>query len=173
MKRVLFAIKSNYEDAAYEKILLAYKSMYNEEYYYDKEYYLHGTLKALKENTYDILVINENLETAPIDAEIIDKITDTYPNLRIIMAINNSHMEDAFTSQLYSIGVYDCLYSNEFNVENLIKLIRNGRNKKEAKEYYNIDDGVEELKSKFKLKEITSKEIDNIQLAFKNSENEQ
>lgn len=138
--KVLFAIGQSTDTTIQDKVLNKYEHLYGEKFSYECEYYVDGAIKYLSENQTDILVLNELLENEPVDISIIDDLTDHYPNLKVIIGIDNKHKEDEFTNKLYAIGVYDCLFFSDFNVDNLIELFHQGRTKKQAKDYYEIED---------------------------------
>lgn len=138
--KVLFAIGQSTDTTIQDKVLNKYEQLYGKKFSYECEYYVDGVIKYLSENQVDILVLNELLENEPVDIPTIDKITDHYPDLKVIIGLDNRHKEDEFTDKLYALGVYDCLFFSDFNVDNLIGLFHQGRTKKQAKDYYEIED---------------------------------
>lgn len=138
--KILFAIGQNTDTTVQDKMLSKYKNLYNSEFTYKCEYYVDGVIKYLEENETDILVLNELLENEPVDISIIDNLTDHYPNLQVILAIDDKHKEDDFPNQLYALGVYNCLFFSDFTPDNLIGLFHKSRTKKQAKDYYGIED---------------------------------
>lgn len=138
--KVLFAIGQNTDTTIQDKVLSTYKEIYNQEFNYECEYYIDGVVKYLSENDVDVLVLNELLENQPVDIQILDNITDQYPDLKVILGIDNKHKEDDFTNRLYALGLYNCLFFSDFTVDKLVEVLKTGRTKKQAKDYYEIED---------------------------------
>lgn len=157
--KVLFAIGQNTSNEVQENILEEFRNRYDKSFNYKSEYYVDGVLKCLDEEKFDVLILNEELENEPVNLEIIDKITDHHPNLKVIFAINDNHREDDYTDRLYAIGVYDSLYFSDFETDNLISLLNCQRNKRQAKEYYGIDEKIEDIDIKFQVTPLTEEEI--------------
>ena len=63
--------------------------------------------------------LNELLENQPVDIQILDNIIDQYPDLKVIIGIDDKHKEDDFSNRLYALGVYNCLFFSDFKVDNL------------------------------------------------------
>lgn len=139
MKKILFALNDTTDNVIEESILNYYKEHYKEEFSYTKEYYIQGVYKCLKEVNYDILVLNQTLEAQPITIQTMDYLTDKFPNLRIVLAMENSDRETNLPNQLFSIGAYDCIYKDNLNIPTITKILHEKRTKKEAKDYYNFD----------------------------------
>lgn len=170
--KVLFAIGQNTDTTIQDKILSKYKQLYDEEFTYECEYYVEGVIKYLAENEIDILVLNELLENEPVDISIIDDLTDHYSNLKVILGIDDKHKEDDFTNQLYALGVYNCLFFSDFNVDNLIQLFHESRTKKQAKDYYEIEDSIS-VDIQFKVTPVTDDILQNtINTLYKSIEEE-
>ena len=168
--KILFAISQDTSNNIQENILKEYQEKYYKTFEYKSEYYLEGVLKCLNEEKFDILILNEALENELIDISVIDKLTDHHSELQVIIAIDNKHREDEFTNQLYMLGVYDALYLSDFNIENLISIINSGRNKKQAKEYYGIEENnIEDIDLKFQVVPIQDEELNRVIKVLQNS----
>lgn len=130
--KVLFAIGQDTSNSIQENILKQFQMKYNKSFEYKSEYYVEGAMKCLEEaeGQYDVLILNETLENVAVDTKLIDTITDLYPNLQVILAIDDKHKEDDYTSKLYTLGVYDALYFSDFTDENLLELLDSRRSKK-------------------------------------------
>lgn len=142
---ILFAMSTNSSTQIEEKILSYYEKVYSKKFTFTKEYYLQGVVKALKESHYDIVIINEILENEPIQPQFIDMLTDNYDNLRVILVINDRHRGETLAKKLYAMGCYDCIFKSEFSLTMVADMIEHPRKKKDAKEYYNLDDSLENL----------------------------
>lgn len=159
--KVLFAIGQDTSNSIQENILKQFQMKYNKSFEYKSEYYVEGAMKCLEEaeGQYDVLILNETLENVAVDTKLIDTITDLYPNLQVILAIDDKHKEDDYTSKLYTLGVYDALYFSDFTDENLLELLDSRRSKKQAKDYYCIEEKIDDIDIKFQITPITEDEL--------------
>ena len=136
---ILFAINNTSNHNLESAILKKYEEKYDKKFSYDKAFYLIAIMKSLEEKHYDILILSENLEST-FDISFIDKITDKHPDLRVILRLDDRRRGTSFIRQIYSIACYDCIFQQDFKMDTLVDLIENPRNKKMAKEYYDLDD---------------------------------
>ncbi|WP_315069295.1 hypothetical protein [uncultured Clostridium sp.] len=157
--RVLFAIGQNTSNEVQENVLKQYREKYNKSFEYKNEYYLDGVQKCLKEEEFDFLILSELLEGEAVDISVIDNITDLHPNLKVIYAIDDKHKEDEYTNRLYALAVYDGLYFNDFEIDKLIDLLNCPRTKKQAKDYYGIDEKIDDIDIKFQVTPIKEEEL--------------
>jgi len=162
--KVLFAIG----DAVWsEKVVKEYYSLYNETLEYKNVFYFKAILDEVKKDkSYDRIVIAERLEPKQnnvvdvVDQILfnnIDSITDEVEDSTIILICDDDrNKNDTLIGRLFNIGIYNLLMGDEREISNLCKLIRNPRNKKDAKEYLHTnpavsgsnvveDDGVNEI----------------------------
>lgn len=172
--KVLFAVSN---ENISESIVKKYQKDYKEIISSKNVYYFNAIQKELqKDNTYDRIVISEDLEPFTnnnydaIDRFIFDKldaISDEATNSRrndtpiiLICSDRRSKSEDLLV-KLFSIGIYDALLGNDRSIDQICKLIRKPRTKKEAKLYYNID--TEDVKyAPENENEVSEVEIQNI-----------
>ncbi len=172
--KVLFAVSN---ENISESIVKKYQKDYKEIISSKNVYYFNAIQKELqKDNTYDRIVISEDLEPFTnnnydaIDRFIFDKldaISDEATNSRrndtpiiLICSDRRSKSEDLLV-KLFSIGIYDALLGNDRSIDQICKLIRKPRTKKEAKLYYNID--TEDVKyAPENENEVSELEIQNI-----------
>lgn len=85
-----------------------------------------------------LIILEENLQGAsPYTAEEIQQLADLGNN-RIIFLMDRCHNGDEYAHILYCCGVYDALYLDEVSADDVMKLIKNGRNCAQAREYYGI-----------------------------------
>lgn len=169
---ILFAINKaanrNVEDA----ILNKYVQNYDKKFNYDKAYYLLDIMKSLNEKKYEILILSETLEP-DFDPSFIDKLTDKYSDVRVILRMEDKRRGTAYVKKLFAMGSYDCIFQEDFNLENIVDLIENPRNKKSAKEYYGIDDnvleGIEETLANNNLMKIPDNELEQVLISLNNA----
>ena len=70
----------------------------------------------------------------------VDKITDEAEDAEIVyICSDRREKDDKFIERLYSIGIYNILIGNDREIGPLCDIIKRPKNKKEAKEYLNID----------------------------------
>ena len=85
-----------------------------------------------------LIILEENLQGAsPYTAEEIQQLADLGNN-RIIFLLDRCHYGDDYAHNLYCCGVYDALYLDDISSDGIMKLIKNGRNCAQAREYYGI-----------------------------------
>lgn len=172
--KVLFAVSN---ENISESIVKKYQKDYKEIISSKNVYYFNAIQKELqKDNTYDRIVISEDLEPFTnnnydaIDRFIFDKldaISDEATNSRrndtpiiLICSDRRAKAEDILV-KLFSIGIYDAVLGNDRSIDQICKLIRKPRTKKEAKIYYNID--TEDVKyAPENENEVSEVEIQNI-----------
>lgn len=166
MKHVLFGLNQNPNKEIETRIQDKYKEKYGEEFTFDTEYYLAGIQSKLEEHPYDVLILNENLETAnKVKADFLDQITDKHPGLNIIFVIDDAHQGSDFVKILFNIGIYNVLFKEDLKLSNIIELIQTSRSKKDAKIYLEIDE-VENIQSEDSTQEIPEAELENILITF-------
>ncbi len=150
--KILFAV-SNEEVS--ESIVKRYQKEYKEIISYKNVYYFNAILKEIqKDKSYDRIVISEDLETFAhtqydqIDRFIFDKLdsisdeasTFKGEDIPIILICSDRRVKsEEMLVKLFGIGIYNALIGTDRGVEELCKLIRKPRLKKEAKIYYKID----------------------------------
>lgn len=160
--KVLFGLNQDANKSVENGILNTFKNIAQQNFDFHSEYYLAGIRKALDEDNYDVLVLREDLEiNQKVTFDYLDEITDRFPELRIILLIENEHQKDNYVKKLFSIGVYNMLYKNDTTFENVAELIGKGRNKFEAKIYLDLDE-VENIKEQDILEEIPENELEKI-----------
>ena len=145
--KVLFAIGSAVTS---EKLANLYYQTYGEKIEYKDVFYFKAILEEVKrDQTYDRIVIAEELEpmqTNVVDAinqmllSNLDSITDEINDCPIIFICSqNRTKSDIFISRLYNMGIYNFLIGDDRQEGPLCKLIKDPRNKKEAKLYINAN----------------------------------
>lgn len=144
-KKVLFSLNTSTSNVIEDNVKAVVKKNFDIDVDYSREYYTQGIIKSLQESDFNILILNENLEAEPIQPEFMDMITDNFPKLRTILIIEDKHKNDAFIKKIFSLGVYDCIYKSDLTIDFLSELIHTARNKKDAKDYYGLDNSLESL----------------------------
>lgn len=98
-----------------------------------------GIYQYVKQQQEEILIIlEENLQGAsPYTAEEIQQLADLGNN-RIIFLLDRCHYGDEYVHDLYCCGVYDAVYLDEVSADGMMKLIKDGRNCAQAREYFGI-----------------------------------
>ncbi|MBQ8299709.1 MAG: hypothetical protein IJX99_07675 [Clostridia bacterium] len=145
--KVLFAVGT---DQLSKNIADKYYEKYGEVLEYKNVFFFKALIEEVKNNkTYDRIVINEDLEEYrskdldQIDRMIfnyIDRITDETQDAEIILICTNRRSKgDPFISKLFSIGIYNLLIGDDRNMNPLCEIIKKPKNKREAKQYLNID----------------------------------
>ena len=150
--KVLFAVNN---DSISEAIMKKYQKEYKEIISYKNVYYFNAILKELQnDKSYDRVVISEDLEPFAnnnydtIDKflfEKLDRISDeatkaSGEDIEIILICSDRRSKsDEMLTKIFGIGVYNALIEDERNVDNLCRLLRQPRTKKEAKMAYKIE----------------------------------
>ena len=150
--KVLFAVS---DENISESIVREYQKQYKEILSYKNVYYFNAIIKELqKDKSYDRIVISEDLEPFAsnnydsIDKfifEKLDSISDeaidpTGKETEIILITTERRsFGDNMLVKFFGIGVYSALIGKDKSIENVCKLIKRPRTKKEAKQYYKID----------------------------------
>ena len=177
--KVLFAVSS---ERISETIIKKYQKEYKEILSYKNVYYFNAILKEIqKDKSYDRIVISEDLEPFStnnydsIDKFIFEKLDDISDEAEdidgndtsIVLICTDRHTKGSdFLVKLFGIGIYNALLGNDRSMENVCKLIKKPRTKKEAKMYYKIDSDDVNYSNKSD-KEVNEVEIQNILNHFK------
>ena len=177
--KVLFAV--NNEDIS-ESIVKKYQKEYKEIISYKNVYYFNAILKEIqRDKSYDRIVISEDLEAFAhtqydqIDKFIFDKldsISDEASNIRgndtpiILICSDRRTKSEQMLVKLFGIGIYNAIIGNDRSVDEVCRLIRKPRLKKEAKSYYKID--AEEVNYQAENEnDVSEMEIQNILAHYK------
>lgn len=172
--KVLFAVSN---ENISESIIKKYQKNFKEIISTKNVYYFNAIQKELqKDNTYDRIVISEDLEPFAnnnydaIDRFIFDKldvISDEAINSRrgdtpiILICSDRRNKSEDFLVKLFSIGVYDAVLGDDRSIDQICNLIKKPRTKKEAKVYYKIDTDDVKYSSESE-NEVSEVEIQNI-----------
>ena len=159
---ILFAVNQSSEHKFEQAILAKYKEKYNKEFTYEKAFYNLDILKSLDEKKYDVLLLSDMLEGSLTEPAFIDKLTDKY-DVRVILVMDDSRRGSNFVKQIYAMGCYDCIFKEDFKLSVIFSLFETPRTKREAKEYYELDDNsfakIDESISINELSEIPEEEL--------------
>lgn len=177
--KVLFAVSN---ENISESIVKKYQKEYKEIISYKNVYYFNAILKEIqKDKSYDRIIISEDLEPfASNNYEAIDKflfekldsISDEAINISgndtpiILICTDRRSKSEDILLKLFSIGVYNAIIGNDRSLDEICKLIKNPRNKKEAKNYYKIDSESAGYKNESE-NDVSESEIQNILAHYK------
>ncbi len=140
MKKVLFGYSQSAEKTIEKGILEKYKATYGRDFTFDSEYCTADILQALEKNTYDILILKEDLEkNNKITIDYLDFITDKYHGLHIVFIINNEHQGGVYVKRLFSLGIYSVIFKEDLRLDNIVELMEKPLHKCDAKIYMDID----------------------------------
>lgn len=150
--KVLFALNN---DNVSNAIIKKYQKDYKEIISYKNVYYFNAILKELQQDkSYDRVVISEELEPFAnnnydtIDKflfEKLDKISDEATKTNgediaiIFICSDRRNNSDEMLNKIFGIGIYNALVGDERDIDNVCKLIKQPRTKKEAKFSYKLD----------------------------------
>lgn len=134
--------------------------------------YKEGIIEILEENQdIDFVIFNDLLQGEISTTELVQKILNIIPKIKIIVFLENEDKE--LETYLYSKGVFKVIYNNQIEVEDLIKIINDEKESNEdLKEELQILKNIilENQQKKNKnikrnnLKEIISNKIKNIKI---------
>lgn len=174
MKQILFGLNSSSNRQIEESILNEYKQRHKEGFNYNSEYCLVDIEKELSKNTYEILILREFIEGSinPVSIDYIDRITDKYPNTRIIFIMENEHENNSYIKSLFNLGIYDLIYKEDADIKSIIESIKYPRNKMSAKIYLDLYYDVEQINDRESLEEIPTEELEVILSNLNNSSKE-
>ncbi len=99
-------------------------------------------LELLKRDTsFTTLVLEEYVQQyLPTDIDFFDKLLNLTSKLNIIFIASDNHKsKKSFIKSLYNSHVYNVLFEEDAQVNNIVKLILNERNADEAKSYMGLD----------------------------------
>ena len=163
--KVLFGLNN---DDTVRSIVKYYEETYKEKVEYKNVYYFKQAIQELSQNSYDRLVILEDLEKYPnnnyaqIDEFLfnnIDTMTDEFDAKNIIyIASDRRKLGDEFLTRLFNIGVYSVLTGNNRTKSKVSALLNTPSKKKDVKRYYEDKDD----QSAYGKPQVTELEIQRI-----------
>ena len=150
--KVLFAV---HDEKVSLSIVKKYQKEYKEIISYKNVYYFNAILKELqRDKSYDRVIIDEDLEEFTSTSyeekdkfvfNKLDGITDEASNsngkdipIILICTERRTKSEDILV-KLFGIGIYNAIIGNDRSTDEVCRLIKSPRSKKEAKNYYKID----------------------------------
>lgn len=150
--KVLFAVSN---ESISDSIVKKYQKDYKEIISYKNVYYFNAIQKEIqRDKTYDRIVISEDLEPfANNDYEAIDRfIFDKLDSISdeatdnngddtpiILICSDRRAKSEQLLVKIFGIGIYSAILGQDRSIEEVCKLIRKPRTKKEAKIYYKIE----------------------------------
>lgn len=177
--KVLFAVSN---ESISDSIVKKYQKDYKEIISYKNVYYFNAILKEIqRDKTYDRIIISEDLEPfANNDYEAIDRfIFDKLDSISdeaidnkgedtpiILICTDRRTKSEQLLVKLFGIGVYSALLGQDRSIEEVCKLIKKPRTKKEAKIYYKIE--AEDVNYQAEAEDTVSEvEIQNIRAHYR------
>lgn len=177
--KVLFAVSN---ENISESIVRKYQKDYKEIISYKNVYYFNAILKEIqKDKSYDRIVISEDLEPFAnnnydaIDKFLFEKLdsisdeatgSDRNDTPIILICTDRRSKSEELLVKLFGIGVYNAVIGKDRSIDEICRLIRNPRTKKEAKVYYKIDSEDVNYQSE-KENDVSEVEIQNIITHYK------
>lgn len=137
--RVLFAV--NYMNSS-KQIYKLYKKNYRKSLDIDVAGNKIDAFRFLKENKYEVLIINTTIDGQAILFSEIEYIFKQENEQRIILIIDDDKKNTNYPQMLYNLGLYDGMYENDSTNLYISQVINKGRTSEEAKDYYNASDEV-------------------------------
>ena len=150
--KVLFAV---HDEKISSSIVKKYQKEYKEIISYKNVYYFNAILKELqRDKSYNRIIIDEDLEEFSSSSfeqkdkfifekldNITDEATDSNSNdIPIILICSERRTKsEEFLIKLFGIGIYNAIVGNDRSTDEVCRLIKKPRSKKEAKAYYRID----------------------------------
>ncbi len=150
--KVLFAV---HDEKVSSSIVKKYQKDYKEIISYKNVYYFNAILKEIqRDKTYDRIVIDEELEEFTSTSyeerdkfifDTLDNITDEASStsgndIPIILICSERRVKsEEILVKLFGIGIYNAIIGNDRSTDEVCRLIKKPRSKKEAKVYYRID----------------------------------
>ncbi len=96
----------------------------------------------------NVILVSEFLEqSSPFQAEDINELDELSKDLRVIPILMPEHKGTDFMRQLYADAVYDAIFDADADIEHVSQLLREGRGKREARAYYNIEEKISVTKT--------------------------
>lgn len=177
--KVLFAVN---DESVSDSIIKRYQKDYKEIISSKNVYYYNAIIKELqKDKSYDRIIIGEDLEPfssddyASIDKFLfdkLDKISDEAYNTVgndipiILVCTDRRTRPEPILVKLFGIGIYNALIGQDRSIDEVCKLIKKPRSKKEAKAYYRIDSDNVEYRQENES-DVSEAEIQNILAHYK------
>ena len=177
--KILFAVN---DEKISESIIKRYQKDYKEIISAKNVYYYNAIIKELqKDKSYDRVIIGEDLEPFSSDDystidkflfDKLDKISDEAYNTTgndipiILICTDRRTRPEPFLVKLFGISIYNALIGQDRSIDDVCRLIKKPRSKKEAKIYYKIDSAKVEYKSENES-DVSETEIQNILSHYK------
>lgn len=121
-----------------------------------------GVYQYLKQQEDAVVIIEEKLQGgSPYTTEELQLLSDLGSH-RIIFLMDSVHYGDDYVKELYCCGIYDALYLEQAKAKDVLKLIFQGRNCEQAREYY----GIQNIRDAEKQHNIVNEEILGAYLEF-------
>ena len=148
--KVLFAV---HDEKVSLSIVKKYQREYKEIISYKNVYYFNAILKEIqRDKSYDRIIIDEDLEEFTSTSyeekdkfvfNKLDGITDEASSTNgkdipiILICTERRTKSEDILVKLFGIGIYNAIIGNDRSTDEVCRLIKSPRSKKEAKSYYN------------------------------------
>lgn len=87
---------------------------------------------------FGLVIAREVVDGVSIGPGTVKKYFEANPDLKLILVVDKEKKSGGKINALYNMGYYDALFSNDFILDSLERLILNGRTQKEAYDYYGL-----------------------------------
>lgn len=94
--------------------------------------YREGVIRSIGQNNPDVVVIRETLEGKENILSIVYEIRNKFPRVRVIYLAGKREPGDQLLATLVSYGVYDILYGDKIQAQDVIALLRNANEYKDV-----------------------------------------
>lgn len=129
MEKVLLAVGHRVLEEYLEKILK------NEFLFVGNTTYREGVVRAIGQNSPDVVVLRETLSGNENIMKIVYQIRDSFPRVRIVFIAGNREIGDELLATLVNYGVYDILVGSDIPAQRIVSHIRKGNRYSDVKHY--------------------------------------
>ncbi|SKC78791.1 hypothetical protein [Maledivibacter halophilus] len=104
-----------------------------------------------EEGDYSILILKENFQFDNyINEYYLFKISNKFSNLNMVCIIDNKHYGSNCIRELFERNIYNCIFTKDASIENIVYISINPRLQDEAKGYYGLYDNFTDTKKEDK-----------------------
>ena len=111
----------------------------------------------LTRKKYSVLICFEKLQNTSIGQGTVRVWMKDYPDLKIILVVDNARKSTGKMKGLYDRGYYDAAYFEDFKPMELVQIIQHSRTQEEAWDYYGLDHYIDVL-AKDKVRSAAAKD---------------
>lgn len=89
----------------------------------------------------NVILVSEFLEqSSPFHPEDMNEMDELHKNLRVIPILMPEHKGKDYVRSLYVNAIYDAIFDTDADIDHVSRLLLEGREKREARAYYNIEE---------------------------------